>query len=159
MEDLVSQDALAVFEDEHPQGATSSEVIAFLRRHDIWLTEATFRKYVQLGLLPRSRRVGAKGKHQGSWGVYPSWTPRQVTTIKSLLSCGRTIEEISAGLIGVMADCLGIVTDIRDVKERLGRLDAQGVGEMSALMSEAAVNMQRAADIARRGKDMVEIAI
>ena len=32
-------------------------------------SEATLRKYVQLGLLPRSVRVGRKGKHQGSQGI------------------------------------------------------------------------------------------
>ena len=36
------------------------------------LSEATFRKYVQLGLLPRSVRVGRKGKHRGSQGLYPA---------------------------------------------------------------------------------------
>jgi hypothetical protein len=35
------------------------------------LTEPTFRKYVQLGLLPRSVRVGRKGKHRGSQGPLP----------------------------------------------------------------------------------------
>jgi DNA-binding transcriptional MerR regulator len=60
------------------------------------LTEATFRKYVQLGLLPRSVRVGRKGKHRGSQGLYPAGTVRQVQLIRRLMQQGFTIEEIQS---------------------------------------------------------------
>lgn len=165
MNDLDVEKELEEFEQDHPQGATSAEVIALLRHVGLRFTEATFRKYVQLGLLPRSRRVGAKGKHQGSWGVYPAWTARQVVTIKELLAQGRTIEEISAGMLGIMVDCLGIATDISEVRDRLagleseGAADPEGVRDIQDLMSAAASKVERAADIAREGRDMVEIAI
>jgi hypothetical protein len=163
--DLDFDRVLGAFEAEHPAGTTSAEVIAILRRHGVRFTEATLRKYVQLGLLPRSRRVGAKGKHQGSWGVYPAWTARQVVTVKSLLAQGRTIEQISDGMLGIMVDCLGIATDIGEVRANLVRLekagsgDPEGIRDIRDLMSAAARSVERAADIAREGRDMVEIAI
>ena len=58
------------------------------------LTEATFRKYVQLGLVPRSRRVGRKGKHQGSLGLYPATAVRRINAIKRLMAENYTIEDI-----------------------------------------------------------------
>ena len=58
------------------------------------LSEATFRKYVQLGLLPRSVRVGRKGKHQGSQGLYPATVVRQLDLIRRLMAEGLTIGEI-----------------------------------------------------------------
>src|SRR4029077_4261491 len=57
-------------------------------------SEASFRKYVQQNLLPRSRRVGRKGKHRGSLGVYPAKTVRRINTVKRLMADGFTIEEI-----------------------------------------------------------------
>lgn len=165
MKDVDLDNDLARFEREHPAGATSQEIIAFLRKRGVRFSEATLRKYVQLGLLPRSRRVGSKGKHQGSWGLYPAWTARQATTIKQLLAEGRTIEEIAGGMLAVLVDCLGIATDLGEVGDKLVRIeksrhaDAEGVRDIKGLVKDAARNMERAADIARKGRDMVEIAI
>jgi hypothetical protein len=68
-------------------------VDAFVSRR-IRFSEATFRKYVQQGLLPRSRRVGRKGKHRGSLGVYPAKTIRRINAVKRLMADNYTIEEI-----------------------------------------------------------------
>ena len=165
MKDGDLDSALAAFEAEHATGATSQEIIVFLGRQGIRFSEATLRKYVQLGLLPRSRRVGGKGKHLGSWGVYPAWTPRQVSNVKRLLAEGRTIEEIAGGMLGILVDCLGIATDLGEVRVKLGRIesagtaDRKGVRDIKGLVKDAARSMERAADIARKGRDMVEIAI
>ena len=68
------------------------------------LTEATFRKYVQLGLLPRSVRVGRKGKHRGSQGLYPATSIRQIESIRRLMAQGFTIQEIQQEFLFVRGD-------------------------------------------------------
>src|SRR3990170_3160169 len=53
-------------EGERAGGVTSREVLRLFEGRGARLSAATFRKYVQAGLLPRSRRVGRKGKHTGT---------------------------------------------------------------------------------------------
>jgi len=48
-------------EQEYPQGLSAAQIVDFFVPRGVKLAQATFRKYVQLGLLPRSRRVGEKG--------------------------------------------------------------------------------------------------
>ncbi len=91
---LVHERDLKTIEREHPEGLTSVQVVDIFSRRGIRFSEATFRKYVQQGLLPRSRRVGRKGKHQGSLGLYPATTVRRINVIKRLQSEGHTIEDI-----------------------------------------------------------------
>jgi hypothetical protein len=85
---------LDALEAEHQEGLTSGEVVDAFCRRGIRFSEATFRKYVQLGLLPRSTRVGTKGKHKGSKGIYPVGIIRQIDEIKRMMSLNYTIEEI-----------------------------------------------------------------
>ncbi len=95
---VLDERALARLEGEHPEGLTSAQIVeAFLAR-GVKLSEATFRKWVQQGLLPRSRRVGRKGKHQGSLGLYPSSTVRRIAEIKRLMSENLTIEDIGRSI-------------------------------------------------------------
>ena len=77
-----------------PQGLTSQELVAAFADREVKFSEATLRKYVQLGLVPRSHRVGQKGKHLGSRGVYPVRAVRRINTIKRLMAERWTIEEI-----------------------------------------------------------------
>ena len=63
---------LAEIERSRPQGLTSRQIVDLFETRGIRFSEATLRKYVQLGLLPRSVRVGRKGKHRGSCGLYPA---------------------------------------------------------------------------------------
>lgn len=83
-------------EAANPEGLTSQELVAAFASREIRFSEATLRKYVQLGLVPRSRRVGRKGKHLGSRGVYPVRAVRRINTIKRLMAERYTIEEIQA---------------------------------------------------------------
>lgn len=92
--DLVSERDLKEIERDFPDGLTSVQVVDVFTRRGIRFSEATFRKYVQQGLLPRSRRVGRKGKHQGSLGLYPAATIRRINVIKRLQAENYTIEEI-----------------------------------------------------------------
>src|SRR6188508_1705872 len=85
---------LSQLERKYAAGLTSVEILDVFASHDVSLSEATLRKYVQLGLLPRSVRVGRKGKHQGSQGVYPVSVVRQILRIKQMMAESYTIEQI-----------------------------------------------------------------
>ena len=99
-EDLLSEQDLARIEKTHVHGLTSAQILQIFQSRGMRLSEATFRKYVQLGLLPRCRRVGAKGKHRGSRGIYPCATVRRINSIKSLMAQSYTIEDIQRRLAG-----------------------------------------------------------
>jgi hypothetical protein len=91
---LLTERDLAQIERTHPNGLTSAQIISIFQSRGARLSEATFRKYVQLGLLPRCRRVGTKGKHRGSHGIYPCATVRRINSIKKLMASSYTIEQI-----------------------------------------------------------------
>lgn len=91
---FVSDKDLREIERSFADGLTAVQVIDLLVSRGVRFSEATFRKYVQMGLLPRSRRVGRKGKHQGSLGLYPATTVRRIDAIKRLQAQHYTIEVI-----------------------------------------------------------------
>lgn len=99
---------LGALEEAHPDGLQASAVVELLQDRGVHISEATFRKYVQLGLLPRSRRVGRKGKHRGSHGLYPVDCVSRIVEIKALMESGLTLEEIqrSALTVGAEVDVL-----------------------------------------------------
>src|SRR5512141_2880774 len=86
---------------ERARGVTSREVVRLFQSRGARLSAATFRKYVQAGLLPRSRRVGRKGKHTGSTGLYPVSVVRRVAVIKRMMAAGYTIEDIRGSFVTV----------------------------------------------------------
>ena len=96
MTNALTEAQVREIETASPQGLTSRELVAAFSDHGVRFSEATLRKYVQLGLVPRSRRVGRKGKHLGSRGVYPVRAVRRINTIKRLMAERYTIEEIQA---------------------------------------------------------------
>ncbi len=98
--ELFSPEEIDVIERDNPHGVTARKLLGFFNERGVRLTEATFRKYVQAGLLPRSRRVGRKGRHQGSQGLYPASTVRRLYLIKNLMAGGQTLEDIRAGFVG-----------------------------------------------------------
>ncbi len=91
---LLDERELVEIERSRPNGLTSREICDVFESRGIRFSEATLRKYVQLGLLPRSVRVGRKGKHRGSCGLYPSLVVRRVNTVKRMMDDDLTIEEI-----------------------------------------------------------------
>src|SRR5262245_16597463 len=109
----IDDSVLSGLERQYAAGLTSSALIDVCGAHGIQLSEATLRKYVQLGLLPRSTRVGQKGKHQGSRGVYPVRAIRQLLRIKEMMAESYTIEEIRR-------DFLFVRTDIEQLEQTLG---------------------------------------
>src|SRR5436853_4625924 len=86
-------------EQEYPQGLSAAQIVDFFAPRGVKLAQATFRKYVQLGLWPRSRRVGEKGKHRGSKGLYPASAVRRISLIKSLMDEGMTLEDIRRSFV------------------------------------------------------------
>jgi hypothetical protein len=122
---LLTDAELRSIEDTYPNGITAVQIVEVFTSRGIKLSEASFRKYVQIGLLPRSRRVGRKGKHRGSLGVYPAKTVRRINTVKRLMAEGHTIEEIQGEFL--------LYTDLVEglgetVTALLGRLERDVTG-------------------------------
>jgi hypothetical protein len=101
--DALTEDELTRLEREHAEGLTSEQIVACFVKKNVKFTEATLRKYVQLGLLPRSRRVGLKGKHRGSQGLYPTTVVRRIQHLKALMG-QYTIEQIQREFLFVRGD-------------------------------------------------------
>src|SRR5262245_27697654 len=101
---MIDAETLNQLEKTHGLGLTSAEILDVFARHGVSLSEATLRKYVQLGLLPRSVRVGRKGKHQGSQGVYPVGVVRQILRIKQMMAESYTIEQIQREFLFIRSE-------------------------------------------------------
>ncbi|MFO0712412.1 MAG: MerR family transcriptional regulator [Sandaracinus sp.] len=99
-----TEERLSALERAHPAGLKVQEIVDAFGSKGDRLTEATFRKYVQLGLLPRSVRVGQKGKNRGSQGLYPATVIRRIDTIRRLMGQGYTIEEIQTEFFFIRGD-------------------------------------------------------
>ena len=104
MVDRLDSSTLSRLENEHEAGLTSVEILAVLEQHGVKFSEATLRTYVQLGLLPRRVRVGRKGKHQGSTGMYPVTVLRQILRIREMMADDLTIEQIQKEFLFVRGD-------------------------------------------------------
>lgn len=120
---------LARLEQEHPEGLSTQQVVALFSVRGESLTEATFRKYVQLGLLPRSVRVGRKGKHRGSQGLYPVSVVRQIERVRALMAQGYTIPEIQREFT-LDGDIDGLIRQLKQVLESVERSVEQRGSEM-----------------------------
>ena len=112
---MIDDPTLSQLERKYAGGLTSVEILDVFASHDVSLSEATLRKYVQLGLLPRSVRVGRKGKHQGSQGVYPVGVVRQILRIKQMMAESYTIEQIQR-------EFLFIRNDVEQLEQMLSRI-------------------------------------
>ncbi len=101
---VIDSALLSQLERSHPDGLTSAEILDLFARHGVPFSEATLRKYVQLGLLPRSVRIGRKGKHRGSQGMYPVGVVRQILRIKQMMAESYTIEQIQKEFLFMRSD-------------------------------------------------------
>src|SRR5215211_5881221 len=97
--EILGPEEIARIERDFTAGLPSRTILEIFRPKGIQLSEATFRKYVQAGLLPRSRRVGRKGKHRGSQGLYPVEAVRRINAIKKMMAEGMTLEEIKRSFV------------------------------------------------------------
>src|SRR5688500_18518931 len=145
----IDEATLTRIERKHAQGLTSAEILDVFAVHGVPLSEATLRKYVQLGLLPRSGRVGKKGKHQGSQGIYPVQVIREISRIKQMMAEDYTIEQIQREVLFMSSELqqleqtlASIFDNIEDVLDRKKQAGTQhtvgrGVGATRALRKEA----------------------
>lgn len=108
-------------ERERAGGITSGEVVRLFESKGARLSPATFRKYVQMGLLPRSRRVGRKGKHTGSTGLYPVSVVRRIAVIKRMMAEGYTVEDIRGSFVTLRNRLEDVEKGLAELVEELGR--------------------------------------
>ena len=123
-------------EGDHPEGVTAPEVVQIFAGKGVRFSEATFRKYVQLGLLPRSRRVRRLGRRGGSQGLYPSGVIRRIIDIKNLLADDYTMEEIRDKFLCATSEIDELEESISRVFSRLERtiVDLEGTGEKVSVL-------------------------
>jgi DNA-binding transcriptional MerR regulator len=142
---------LSRIESEFARGLSAGAIVEIFRPMGVRLSEATFRKYVQAGLLPRSRRVGRKGKHRGSHGLYPVESVRRINAIKKMMAAGLTLEEIRRSFVGVKNRIDQVE---RSLDETLSGLESE-LGER-ALASEQRRSLQgELSGLRRRAGDLV----
>jgi DNA-binding transcriptional MerR regulator len=112
---LLDEREIEEIERAWPNGLTSRQIVDLFETRGIRFSEATLRKYVQLGLLPRSVRVGRKGKHRGSCGLYPAHVIRRVNVVKGMMAADRTIEEIQRSFLRFKDEIETVEKDLRDL--------------------------------------------
>jgi DNA-binding transcriptional MerR regulator len=132
---LLSDPELSQIEGQYPEGLTSQQIVDLFLSQGVRFSEATLRKYVQLDLLSRSRRVGRKGKHRGSQGLYPAATVRRINAIKRMMAQSYTIEEVRRHLSGAFR-LEGLQHELEEVMVRIERqLLAPGLEERRRALS------------------------
>jgi hypothetical protein len=144
----VAENILKKVEKEHLDGITSVDLLAFFVEQDIRFGEATLRKWVQLGLLPRSVRVGQKGKHQGSKGKYPVRVIRQILRIKELMAKNLTIEDIQRQFLFVRGDIEELEQTIEKIFGVLDHLVAERDEKLASVRAVSA-DLTKARALAR----------
>ena len=112
---------LRAIETAFGDGLTAVQIVDAFTSRGIKFSEASFRKYVQQGLLPRSKRVGRKGKHKGSLGMYPAKTVRRINAVKQLMVDGYTIEEIQGQFLLYTDLVEGVAENLIELCTRLAR--------------------------------------
>jgi DNA-binding transcriptional MerR regulator len=112
---LLEDEELDAIEGQFPKGMTSREIVDVFASRGVRFSEATLRKYVQLGLLPRSIRVGSKGKHCGSRGLYPREVVRRVNQVKAMMARNLTIEDIQRSFARFKEEIEDVSKGLRDL--------------------------------------------
>jgi len=148
----VGESTLKRVEKDYADGIASADLLAFFVEQNIRFGEATLRKWVQLGLLPRSVRVGQKGKHQGSKGLYPVRVVRQILRIKEMMAADLTIEEIKDNYLFVRGDIETLEQTLGQIFTSLAKV-TKDRREMAAGVRSVGGDVAKARTVA---KDLVE---
>src|SRR5688572_5705434 len=151
--ELLNDAELAEIERSHPQGLTSRQIVDLFETRGIRFSEATLRKYVQLGLLPRSVRVGRKGKHRGSCGLYPANVVRRVNLVKGMMAEDLTIEEIQRSFARFKEEIDAIEKGLRELMsgfEREAKVPALGADRRRELERDIGEAKRAAGELVRR---------
>lgn len=147
-ENAWNDERLSALEAAHPEGLAVQEIVDAFGSKGDRLSEATFRKYVQLGLLPRSVRVGRTAarngksadksdatrstRNRGSQGLYPATVIRRIETIRRLMAQGFTIEEIQKEFLFIRGDIEELSRSLTRVYGALDRVtSARGGDELA----------------------------
>jgi DNA-binding transcriptional MerR regulator len=150
---VLLEEELGEIERQSPSGLTSRQIIDIFTSRGVRFSEATLRKYVQLGLLPRSIRVGRKGKHRGSCGLYPAETVRRVNQVRTMMAADLTIEEIQRSFARFKAEISRVEEGVRDLIAGFER-EAKGPGldpeRRAAIEAEIIAAKQTAGELVRR---------
>ena len=139
-------DEFDALEQQYEGGISAAQIVDFFAPRGVKLAQATFRKYVQLGLLPRSRRVGEKGKHRGSRGLYPAAAVRRIHLIKSLMDEGMTLEDIRRSFVFFRGQLDGVE---RALDELFAALD-KAIAEKPELRPSRRKELERLLEQGRR---------
>ncbi|HEY0253083.1 MAG TPA: MerR family transcriptional regulator [Kofleriaceae bacterium] len=143
---LLQEEELRAIETQHAEGMTAVQIVDAFTSRRIKFSEASFRKYVQQGLLPRSKRVGRKGKHKGSLGMYPAKTIRRINTVKQWMSDGYTIEEIQGQFL--------LYTDlVEGIGEHLTALYTRLDADSQKLDTAVRAQLHKELEVARKDGD------
>ena len=159
--DLLNDDELRAIEDTYRDGLTAVQIVEVFTRRGVKFSEASFRKYVQQGLLPRSKRVGRKGKHRGSLGVYPAKTVRRINSVKRLMVEGYTIEEIQGEHLLYRDLVEGIGEGLTELLDRLAADEATPnlpADRRKAFQKDLAEVRRAAGDLVLRLEDLARRA-
>ena len=138
------------YEKSHPDGISSPEVITIFESKGVKLSEATFRKYIQLGLLPRSKRIGRKGKYRGSRGIYPISIIRKINTIKIMMDEGFTLDDISQGFLLYQNRIEVVSSEIKKIFSELEneiKKSVENKSEKKKISKEMISNRRNAVDL------------
>lgn len=135
MSQLLTKAEIKKIGERFPEGISSKEIVSIFQSKGLKFSEATFRKYVQMGLVERCRRVGQKGKHRGSHGLYPVSTIERINSIKKLISGDVTLEQLKGSYFAmrqrleeverIISDVTNDIAEMAKLKERKERHDVQ----------------------------------
>ena len=154
---LLDEDELVAIEGRFPQGMSSREIVDLFASRGVRFSEATLRKYVQLGLLPRSVRVGRKGKHCGSRGLYPAGVVRRVNQVKAMMERNLTIEDIQRSFARFKEEIEGVSKGLRELIagfEREAKGPALSPVRRQEIEREIEAAKQAAGELVRRISDL-----
>jgi DNA-binding transcriptional MerR regulator len=150
---LLVEDELGEIERQAPGGLTSRQIVDVFTSRGLRFSEATLRKYVQLGLLPRSVRVGRKGKHRGSCGIYPANIVRRVNQVRAMMAADLTIEEIQRSFARFKEEIERVEKGVRELIagfEREAKGPALDPDRRAAIEAEIVAAKQAAGELIRR---------
>jgi DNA-binding transcriptional MerR regulator len=150
---LLLDEEIGDIERQSPAGLTSRQIVDVFTSRGLRFSEATLRKYVQLGLLPRSVRVGRKGKHRGSCGIYPADIVRRVNQVRAMMAADLTIEQIQRSFVRFKDEIEQVEKGVRELIAGFER-EAQGPAldpaRRTAIEAEIVAAKQAAGELIRR---------
>ena len=117
---LLTAAEIRKLERQYEAGVSSLAIVEIFQSKGERFSEATLRKYVQLNLLPKSRRVGTRGKHKGSSGVYPVSIIGLINEIKRTLAAGATLDEIRYTSVGLVGEVHALRRVVQETTARFG---------------------------------------